>query len=103
MVAYSDILEVDDDELGVSQMLVNDAEDADDEIELQGVDVPVRHLAIEVVDDDEALVMLAVEIDVSEYLSLDTHPIADITLLEELNTYVTDTVSIALLLTELSQ
>ena len=53
------------------------------------------------VDDDDELVVLVDELDVSEYLYLDTQRLNDIILLDELNMSVIDTVFIALLLMEL--
>ena len=56
---------------------------------------------IELEEVDQVVVTIHQVMVVNEYLYLDIQARLDITLLEELNTYVTDTVSIALLLMEL--
>lgn len=82
-------------------MLVNDADDVDDdEMVLQDVDVLAMQVIIDDEEVDEVIVMLDDDVDAKEYLFLDTLFLPDITLLEELNIYVTDTAYIALLLME---
>lgn len=55
-------------QLIIIPMLVGDADDADeDEMEERGVLQLVMLLIIEVVDDEEQTVLLALEFDVNEY------------------------------------
>lgn len=60
-----------------------------------------RVVIIELEEVGQVVVTIHQVMVVNEYLYLGIQALADITLLEELNTYATDTVYIALLLTEL--
>lgn len=67
------------------QMLVNDADDADDdEMVLQDVDVLAMQIIIDDEEVGEVIVTVDDDVDANEYLYLDIQALVDITLLEEL-------------------
>jgi hypothetical protein len=88
-----------DDEVVI--VVVQNDEDADEGLVI--IDTQLLHIEVDEVEVDLLVIIVAVvhdEMDVNEYLWLDTHQAVIITLLDELSIYVTDTVSIALHLIE---
>jgi hypothetical protein len=89
-----------DDEVVI--VVVQNDEDADEGLVI--IDTQLLHIEVDEVEVDLLVIIVAVvhdEMDVNEYLWLDTHQAVIITLLDELSIYATDTAYIASLQIEL--
>jgi hypothetical protein len=94
-----EVVEAEGDVLGLVDIVVDDVDDV-----IEPLEVMVQLVEADEVELDALEVVTAVlldETELTEYLLLGIQALADTTLLEEPNTYATDTVSIALLLMEL--